>query len=301
MADPLDEPSEPPDTPTAMNGIPNVPGYLRLSEAARLLSIGDTTLKRWTEEGRIPCERTLGGHRRFRVDDVQRLRSQLLGEAPPATSKPPEDPADSRQWLDAPDPAEPTALLGRLMILRSQSQNWAEAGDRLCSGLLSEIGERWMNGKMTCAQEHVMSRSVEVALTRVAHQLPVLPGAPKMVLACIPGERHTLGLTLVETVLRERGINVRFLGADVPTHDIVETIHKERPLAVGLSASCHPRPQSDLAEPAKAIAQACLEEKARLFLGGGAQWPPVRGAIRALTLMDLSQYLDTITSRPAGV
>jgi excisionase family DNA binding protein len=284
-----------------MNGIPNVPGYLRLSEAARLLSIGDTTLKRWTEEGRIPCERTLGGHRRFRVDDVQRLRSQLLGEAPPSAPKPPEDPADSRQWLDAPDPAEPTALLGRLMILRSQSQNWAEAGDRLCSGLLSEIGERWMNGKMTCAQEHVMSRSVEVALTRVAHQLPVLPGAPKMILACIPGERHTLGLTLVETVLRERGINVRFLGADVPTHDIVETIHKERPLAVGLSASCHPRPQSDLGEPAKAVAQACLEEKARLFLGGGAQWPPVRGAIRALTLMDLSQYLDTITPRPAGV
>ena len=44
---------------------PTLPSsILRLSEAARLLGVGDTTLKRWTEEGRIVCERTLGGHRR---------------------------------------------------------------------------------------------------------------------------------------------------------------------------------------------------------------------------------------------
>ena len=124
---------------------------LRLSEAASLLSVGDTTLKRWTEEGRIPCERTLGGHRRFRRQEVLRLRSQLLGERPapaPVTA-----PTDSREWLDVPgDPTEPTALLGRLMLLRSQSRNWAEAGDRLCAGLLTEIGERWEIGRASCRE-----------------------------------------------------------------------------------------------------------------------------------------------------
>jgi hypothetical protein len=145
-----------------------------------------------------------------------------------------------------------------------------------------------------------MSRTVEVALTRVAHQFAVLPGAPKMLLACIPGERHTLGLTLVETVLRERGVNVRFLGADVPTHDLVETIRREQPAAVGLSASCHPRPASELADPATAVARVCLESRARLFLGGGAQWPPVRGATRVLTLQELNQFIEPIVGRVAG-
>ena len=114
---------------------------LRLSEVARLLQVGDTTLKRWTEEGRIPYERTLGGHRRFRREDVMRLRAQLTGEAPTPTE--PADSPDSRRWLDVPgDPTEPTTLMGRLMILRSETRDWAETCDQLCSSLLTEIGER---------------------------------------------------------------------------------------------------------------------------------------------------------------
>ena len=276
----------------------SLPDMMRLSEAARLLAVGDTTLKRWTEEGRIPCDRTLGGHRRFRRDDVLRLRSQLTGEAAPAAPARPDD-ADSRTWLDAPgDPTEPTALLSRLLLLRSQSRDWAEAGDKLCSGLLSEIGERWAVGKMTCAQEHAMTRSVEVSLARISHQFPVAPGAPVVVLACPSGERHTLGLTLVETVLRERGVRVHFLGGDVPSPDLVEAIHRLKPAAVGLSASSCPRPSVDLAEPARVAAAACQEIRARLFLGGSAAWPPTRGAQRVLTLIDLVQTLEPVLPKP---
>jgi len=206
----------------------NSSDMLRLSEAARLLQVGDTTLKRWTEEGRITYERTLGGHRRFRRDDVLRLRGHLMGERPVAEE--PADSPDSRRWLDVPgDPTEPTAMTGRLMLLRSESRDWAETCDRLCSGLLTEIGERWSVGKMTCAQEHAMSRSLEVALAKIGHQFAVSPSAATMVLACPPGERHTLGLTMVELVLRERGFRVQFLGSDVPAHDIVETVRKVRP------------------------------------------------------------------------
>jgi excisionase family DNA binding protein len=273
---------------------------LRLSEAARLLEVGDTTLKRWTEDGRLSYERTLGGHRRFRRDEVMRLRSQLTGEraAPPAPL-PLEEP-DSRRWLDAPgDPTEPTAMMGRLLLLRSESRDWAETCDRLCSGLLTEIGQRWSDGKMTCAQEHAMSRSLEVGLAKLGHQFAVSPGAATIVLACPPGERHTLGLTMVEVVLRERGFRVQFLGGDVPTHDVVETIRKARPVAVGLGASACARPSGELSEPARAVSSACSEVGARLFLGGGAAWPPVRGATRVLTLMDLTRMVDALSKATA--
>ena len=269
---------------------------LRLSEAARLLAVGDTTLKRWTEEGRIPCERTAGGHRRFRRDEVLKFRSSLLGERPepPAVAAVSVEESDSRRWLDVPgDPTEPTALTGRLLLLRSQARDWAEAGDLLCAGLLQEIGDRWAAGKMTCAQEHAMSRSLEMALARIAHGIPVPPGAPLAILACPFAERHTLGLTLVETVLRERAFAVRFLGADVPTHDIVDTIRAIRPALVGLSASGCSRSAGDLLGPAQAIATASREQGTRLLLGGSGQWPPVRGGLRILTLMDLASFVDT--------
>jgi excisionase family DNA binding protein len=273
---------------------------IRLSEAARVLGVGDTTLKRWTEEGRIACERTAGGHRRFRRDVVAAFRARMSGERPAAVVEAPDRGVDSRTWLDEPgDPAEPTAMSARLLALRATSDDWAEAADRLCAGLLSEIGERWAQGRLTCAEEHALSRSVESALIRVAHAMPVAPDAPVMVLACPAGERHTLGLSLVETAVRERGMAIRYLGADVPTGDIVKVVKSVRPVAVGLSASRHPRPASELLEPARVVAQACAEVGARLFLGGGGNWPAVRGAQRALTIMDVVRALAPVLPRPA--
>ncbi len=273
--------------------------FLRLAEAAAVLGVGDTTLKRWTEENRIACERTLGGHRRFRRADVLKLKAQLSGEPVPTPAARP-DVSGTREWLDeTPDPAEPSLVYARLLALRSRCRDWAEAGDKLCSGILTEIGERWMAGKMTCAQEHAMSRSFEVALSRISHQFPVPPSAASVVLACPPGERHTLGLTLVETVLRERGLNVHFLGGDVPVKDIVETVRRFRPIALGLSASSCPRPSLELDEPARAAAAVCLEVHARLLLGGGASWPPTRGAVRFRTLIDLATSLESVLPKPA--
>ena len=46
--------------------------------------------------------------------------------------------------------------------------------------------------------------------------------------------------------------------------------------------------------PAKAAAAVCLETHARLLLGGGANWPPTRSAVRFLTLIDLARSLDEI-------
>ena len=280
------------------NGLPE---FMRLADVARHLGIGDTTLKRWADEGRIRCERTLGGHRRFPRVEVLRVKARLGGADAFAPGGPP-GPSDSRLWLDVPgDPFEPTALTGRLLLLRADARDWAEAGDRLCAGLLAEIGERWAHGRMSCAEEHAMSRAVEIALAKIGHQLPVPPRAPSVILACPPGERHTLGLTLVETVLRERRARIVFLGADVPSRDLVEAIRRERPIAVGLSASSAPRPSHELLEPAKAAAAACAEAGARLVLGGSAAWPPVRGATRVLTLMDLASLIDPLLAKAQAV
>ncbi len=42
-----------------------------LSQAAALAGMSISTLRRWADEGRVPSFRTPGGHRRFRVVDVQ--------------------------------------------------------------------------------------------------------------------------------------------------------------------------------------------------------------------------------------
>ncbi|MGD2105785.1 MAG: helix-turn-helix domain-containing protein, partial [Anaerolineae bacterium] len=46
------------------------PNWLSLSQAARILGIHPTTLRRWSDEGAIRCLRTPGGHRRFLQRDL---------------------------------------------------------------------------------------------------------------------------------------------------------------------------------------------------------------------------------------
>lgn len=52
-----------------------------LGEGARLIGVHPTTLRRWANDGLVPCTRTPRGQRRFRVGD---LRAVLEGQAPPA-------------------------------------------------------------------------------------------------------------------------------------------------------------------------------------------------------------------------
>lgn len=45
-----------------------------IGHAAHLLGVHSDTLRRWTDEGKIPAIRTAGGHRRYRLADVLALR-----------------------------------------------------------------------------------------------------------------------------------------------------------------------------------------------------------------------------------
>jgi len=44
--------------------------YVTPGEAARALHVSPKTINRWANEERIPCIVTLGGHRRFRREDI---------------------------------------------------------------------------------------------------------------------------------------------------------------------------------------------------------------------------------------
>ena len=43
---------------------------LTTEDLSRLLQVSKSTIKRWTDEGRLHCFRTPGGHRKFRTTDV---------------------------------------------------------------------------------------------------------------------------------------------------------------------------------------------------------------------------------------
>lgn len=69
-------------TQAQISVVPNGDGegrerFLLPSEAARLLGVATSTLRRWAEEGKIHSGTTIGGHRRYRESEINRLAQGL--------------------------------------------------------------------------------------------------------------------------------------------------------------------------------------------------------------------------------
>jgi excisionase family DNA binding protein len=57
-------------------------GWLTPGEVARLFGVDPKTVTRWAAAGKLSPQRTLGGHRRYRADEVGALLDQLGASAP---------------------------------------------------------------------------------------------------------------------------------------------------------------------------------------------------------------------------
>ena len=78
-----------------------VPELMQVRAAARQLGVHENTLRRWEEAGLIQAIRLPSGVRRFRLDDVERLRRQIYE---PGTHAGPAE-AALRSTEDQTDPA----------------------------------------------------------------------------------------------------------------------------------------------------------------------------------------------------
>ena len=45
--------------------------WLSLSEIAELLGVHPSTVRSWSDQGRMPVHRTQGGHRRYRRSEIE--------------------------------------------------------------------------------------------------------------------------------------------------------------------------------------------------------------------------------------
>jgi methanogenic corrinoid protein MtbC1 len=100
------------------------------------------------------------------------------------------------------------------------------------------IGEKWQANQVTVAQEHIATAIVESVMTAALLRSPPLaPIDKRVLLACVAGNHHTVGLRMVADSFQLNGWEVQYLGANVPTPSLIRQIGKWSPDLVGLSLS----------------------------------------------------------------
>ena len=236
---------------------------LTSAEAAARLGVGVTAIKRWADEGVLPCVRTAGGHRRFDAREVERRgRASLAGH---------DD--EWGRWIETlVDAGNIHAVLALVFAERARRAAWFEVAPYL-GELLKAIGDRWASGRLTIAQEHIASSALQRALGVVAETMPLAPDAPRCLLACADGEDHTLGLSLVELCLREAGWRAVWAGGRTRPVDVCERVKAGRLQMVALSASSMMTERRALRAQVRVVGSACQRGGIPLLLGGTGEWP----------------------------
>ena len=136
--------------------------------------------------------------------------------------------------------------------------------DKLLSPVLKELGERWASGQGSVAEEHFFGFYLRNKLGARFHHRVQNQTGPKLLMACLPGDLHEIGLLLFALDASDQGFQTILLGANMPLDDFPDAVKKTACDALVLSGSI--QPQSDIIS--KFLPRLVNKLKVPIFLGG---------------------------------
>lgn len=106
----------------------------------------------------------------------------------------------------------------------------ANAISNLIFPFLNKVGILWMTNHVRVSQEHLVSNIVRQKLIRGIEDIKVDDNNSKPIVLFLPdGEYHELGLLYVQYLLKVKGKNTIYLGADVPIEELAYVCNTKQP------------------------------------------------------------------------
>jgi MerR family transcriptional regulator, light-induced transcriptional regulator len=151
------------------------------------------------------------------------------------------------------------------------------------SPILIRIGDYWDTKKITSAHEHFASGLLKSHMERIVLSLPNRTHLSKAVTVCSPGEWHDIGLIMLTFFLRQRGMAVINLGANIAEEDVEQVINIIQPNFLFMSCTL----QQNLLTTLNLVTQLRLNNQS-LHIGIGGQ------AINQMIPLEKEKYTDLI-------
>ena len=116
------------------------------------------------------------------------------------------------------------------------AQRFEAVMDRVVFPALRAVGDAWAAGDIDVAREHAASETIRRRVARYFDAAGVADG-PRVLIGLPPGSHHDLGAFAFAVAARRAGLDVVYLGADVPLESWPRTIHSIDPVAVVLAVA----------------------------------------------------------------
>ncbi len=258
-----------------------------VKHAATLTGVPEATLRAWERRyGVVTPERSPGGYRLYDEGALRRLSAMnaLVGSgwSPPQAATQ----VIRRDARGVAPPAVFPAELGDPNVLVQVAADFDGPGleaildeafamssfERVIDGWLmpamQELGSAWRDGRLSIAAEHFVSATVQRRLAVAFDAAGHAAGAPRLVVGLARGSRHELGVLAFATALRRVGLDVLYVGGDLPADSWVDTVARHRPAAVVLGV---PTAEDVPAVRETIAALEAAHPEVSLHLGGGHQ------------------------------
>ena len=236
------------------------PGLFPIRTVSELTGVNPITLRAWeTRYGLIEPVRKSSGHRLYtqeHIDLINRVvglldRGMRIGQVNAeimADKKADDRSADNRQdhWQ-----RYVNGMIAAIICFDEQALEriYGEAlshypvrtvTDKLLAPLMKSLGDRWAAGRGSVAEEHFFGFYLRNKLGARFHHRSRTQTGPKLLLACLPGDLHEVGLLLFALDACERGFRTILLGANMPLEELPATVRKTGCDALVLSGVIEP-------------------------------------------------------------
>jgi len=278
--------------------VSTTPAY-NLKVVLKETGLAADTLRAWERRYGLPVpQRTTGGHRLYSQRDIETIKWLMKRQADGLSISRAVDmyndllASGSDPLSDSVQPPSTSAMTAQYQspetTLDSSRERWVRACidfnesnaeqtlnqafsifpvEAVCVEVLqkglSEIGRLWYENRASVQQEHFASGLAMRRLDALLSATPAPTRTATILVGCAPDEWHVFTPLLLSLLLRRRGSNVIFLGANVPTTRFADTIKKVKADLVVLVAQ-----QLTSAATLQQTAIALASQNIRIAYGG---------------------------------
>jgi excisionase family DNA binding protein len=297
--------------------------YISTRQAAELLQVHESSVKRWCNASVLACEFTPGGHRRIPLRSMLEFARENDLSCPLMSFSG----AETKLWAaidKARQEGDYTSLADLLFdwlassrtpfvvqllpMLHAFAFDASVLFDRVVGPVLHRVGTGWEQGIFNTGDEHRMTQTVIDGVHHLRYEqlreLPPKNGRPRPValVGCIEDDDHELGSMMVRVLLEREGWEVVYLGTKVPSMDFSVLQKKHNADLVCISVM----PPQNMVHAARAqtiLAHGYEEDKPfHLIYGGQAVrktpvFPSPDAPFKSLTLFnDTASFISWLRS-----
>ena len=258
--------------------------YLNSKEVASIMGVNVSTIKRWTDSGRLDCYQTVGGHRKFLLSHLkfflnEKINKKLKINVIEYLNKGEKELIQRIERVDYVYLRDCLFQLGlqqkvdsihaiiNSLLINGEPQH--RIYDELILNLLNRIGEQWKKNKLSIADEHVISETIRSVIYRIQSEIAsnVVNKTTKVFCMTLPNDEHELPLAMMQSVLQEISISTTNLGSNLPVAEIESKIQVYNPTHLIISTNYVQDPDTFNSEISRLI-QICDKKDIKILIGG---------------------------------